>query len=84
MIDLSDYKKAVINLVKARRKVMNLRRTQEEGTVGNKLSREAYKALSQLEDAYQGVSAARGEVVRLERRIKNQLFRELIDTEGAL
>lgn len=61
-------------LISAQAKIDRLEQAVDEGREGNKLTRPAFKALTQLEDAYLALSAVRGEHNRCERVLKNKLF----------
>lgn len=75
---LDDYSSACDTLVAANIKVRMLRRSQEHGSTGNRLTRVAFNATVQLNDAYHAVSVARGEVTRLQRQIEKQLFNDFM------
>lgn len=55
-------------------KIERLNKIQAEGTDGLKVTKKAYKAIRELEDAWLAKSALQGELNRCERNLKNYLF----------
>ncbi|QIG60606.1 hypothetical protein VPT02_030 [Vibrio phage VPT02] len=80
MVDLIEKRlrdelgKAVHSYAAGVAKISRLNLIQAEGTDGLKVSKEAYKAMRELEDAWLAKSALQGELNRCERNLKNYLF----------
>lgn len=68
------FSEAVRAFSRARMKVRALESMVRKGTNGRTLTKEAYKAMTRLGDAYEAMSSARAEVNRIEKQIKNELF----------
>lgn len=76
-----DWASAKIELNKGIVKINKLLARQEQGTVGMKVSKDAYKAIRDLEDAWLAKSALQGEVNRCERNLKNYLFNKYLQVK---